>query len=119
VGRPVRDHHRPANVSLLIGQSVSPRIQAELKAEIAALEHVVDVPFLLTSVIGPAQLLVAAKVDFDDEASAGDIERISDEAEQRLVARHEGVRYVFLDPTAGHTAQAQVHLPQSDEPRNA
>jgi cation diffusion facilitator family transporter len=101
-----------ANMSLLIGQSVSPRLQAELKAEIAALDHVVDVPFLLTSVIGPAQLLVAAKVDFDDDASAGDIERISDEAEQRLVARHEGVRYVFLDPTAGDgRARAQVHQP--------
>jgi cation diffusion facilitator family transporter len=101
-----------ANVSLLIGQSVSPRLQAELKAEIAALDHVVDVPFLLTSVIGPAQLMVAAKVDFDDDVSAGDIERISDEAEQRLVARHEGVRYVFLDPTAGDgRARAQVHRP--------
>jgi cation diffusion facilitator family transporter len=101
-----------ANVSLLIGQSVSPRLQAELKAEIAALDHVVDVPFLLTSVIGPAQLLVAAKVDFDDDASAGDIERISDEAEQRLVARHDGVRYVFLDPTASDgRARAQAHRP--------
>jgi len=108
-----------ANVSLLIGQSVSPRIQAELKAEIAAMDHVVDVPFLLTSVIGPAQLMVAAKVDFDDDVTAGDIERISDEAEQRLVARHEGVRYVFLDPTAGNTARAQVHLPESDDSRNA
>jgi cation diffusion facilitator family transporter len=101
-----------ANVSLLIGQSVSPRIREELKAEIAALDHVVDVPFLLTSVIGPAQLLVAAKVDFDDDVSAGDIERISDEAERKLVERHEGVRYVFLDPTAGDgRARAQVHPP--------
>ena len=48
----------------------------QLTAEIAALDHVVDVPFLLTSVIGPGQLLVAAKVDFDDDATAGDIERI-------------------------------------------
>jgi cation diffusion facilitator family transporter len=102
-----------ANVSLLIGQSVSPRIQAELKAEIAELDHVVDVPFLLTSVIGPAQLLVAAKVDFDDDASAADIERVADEAERRLVSRHEGVRYVFLDPTAGDgRARAQVHPPE-------
>lgn len=101
-----------ANVSLLIGKSVSPRIQAELKAEIASLDHVVDVPFMLTSVIGPAQLLVAAKVDFDDDVSAGEIERISDEAERRLVGRHEGVRYVFLDPTAGDgKAQAQAHTP--------
>jgi divalent metal cation (Fe/Co/Zn/Cd) transporter len=109
-----------ANVSLLIGQSVSPRIQAQLKAEIAALDHVVDVPFLLTSVIGPAQLLVAAKVDFDDDASAGDVERVADEAERRLVARHEGVRYVFLDPTAGDgRARAQVHRPSAEEGRNA
>jgi cation diffusion facilitator family transporter len=101
-----------ANVSLLIGQSVSPRLQAELREEIAALDHVVDVPFLLTSVIGPAQLLVAAKVDFDDDASAADIERIADEAERRLVGRHEGVRYVFLDPTAGDgRARAQAHRP--------
>src|SRR4051794_29455008 len=109
-----------ANMSLLIGQSVPPRIQAELKAEISALVHVVDVPFLLTSVIGPAQLLVAAKVDFDDDVSAGEIERISDEAERRLVGRHEGVRYVFLDPTAGDgRARAQVHRPDAGEPRNA
>ena len=45
--------------------------------------------------------------------SAGDIERISDEAEKRLVARHEGVRYVFLDPTAEDgRARAQVHPPK-------
>jgi cation diffusion facilitator family transporter len=101
-----------ANVSLLIGQSVSPRMQAELKAEIAALDHVVDVSFLLTSVIGPAQLMVAAKVDFDDTATAADIERVADEAERRLVERHEGVRYVFLDPTAGDgRARAQVPPP--------
>jgi cation diffusion facilitator family transporter len=99
-----------ANVSLLIGQSVSPRIREELKAEIASLDHVVDVPFLLTSVIGPAQLLVAAKVDFDDATTAADIERIADEAERRLVRRHEGVRYVFLDPTPGDgRARARVH----------
>lgn len=101
-----------ANVSLLIGRSASARIEQELRREIAELEHVVDVPFLFTSVIGPAQLFVAAKVDFDDSASVADIERIADEAERRLVARHEGVRYVFLDPTAGDgRARMEVHPP--------
>jgi divalent metal cation (Fe/Co/Zn/Cd) transporter len=70
------------------------------------------VPFLLTSVIGPAQLVVAAKVDFDDNATAADIERVADEAERRLVARHEGVKYVFLDPTPGDGhARARAHRP--------
>ncbi|RBY81638.1 cation transporter [Geodermatophilus sp. TF02-6] len=101
-----------ANVSLLIGQAASPRIEEELRQEIAALEHVEDVPFLLTSVIGPGQLAVAAKVDFADDVTAGDIERTSDEAERRLVARHPGVRYVFLDPTTGDgRARAEAHRP--------
>jgi cation diffusion facilitator family transporter len=101
-----------ANMALLIGRSASPLIERRLREELAGLEHVSDVPFLLTSVIGPGQLLVAAKVDFDDNASAADIERIADEAERRLVARHEGIRYVFLDPTAGDgRARAQAHRP--------
>jgi cation diffusion facilitator family transporter len=104
-----------ANISLLIGQSVSPRVEAELRHEIAALDHVVAVPFLITTVIGPGHFLVAAKVDFDDAASAGEIERVSDEAERRLVARHAGVRFVFLDPTSGDgRAQAQAHRPAGD-----
>jgi cation diffusion facilitator family transporter len=104
-----------ANVSLLIGQSVSEALQNDLEDEIRSLDLVVDVPFLLTSVIGPGQLVVAAKVDFVDEASAGDIERVADEAEQRLVARFEGVRYVFLDPTAGNAARAQVRRRGDDD----
>jgi divalent metal cation (Fe/Co/Zn/Cd) transporter len=102
-----------ANVSLLIGQSASPRIEEELRREISGLPHVQDVPFLITSVIGPGQLVVAAKVDFTDDATADDIEQTADEAERRLVARHEGVRYVFLDPTAGDgNAQVQAHRPE-------
>jgi cation diffusion facilitator family transporter len=102
-----------ANVSLLIGQSVAPRLQDELRAEIAGLPQVDDVPVLLTTVIGPGQLAVMAKVDFADTATVADIERASDEAERRLVARHEGVRYVFLDPTPGDgRARAEVHRPE-------
>src|ERR1700712_226365 len=90
-----------ANKSLLIGQSASPRIERELREEIAALDHVDAVPLLLTSIIGPGKILVAAKVDFDDTSTVADIEAVSDEAERRLVAKHEGVQYVFLDPTPG------------------
>jgi cation diffusion facilitator family transporter len=101
-----------ANVSLLIGQSASPLIERRLREEIRALDHVVDVPFLITSVIGPGQLVVAAKVDFVDTATAAEIEAVADEAERRLVAEHDGVRYVFLDPTAGDgRARIQAHRP--------
>ncbi|GAA4728991.1 cation diffusion facilitator family transporter [Modestobacter marinus] len=99
-----------ANVSLLIGQSVPDSVREQLRAEIAGLEQVDAVPFLLTSVIGPGQLIVSAKVDFADTATVADIEAASDEAERRLVARHGGVRYVFLDPTPGD-GQARAAAP--------
>jgi cation diffusion facilitator family transporter len=102
-----------ANISLLIGQSVPGATQQELKDELSGLDQVDDVPFLLTTVIGPGQLLVAAKVDFADTATVADIERASDEAERRLVARHPGVRYVFLDPTPGD-GRAQVAAPAAE-----
>jgi cation diffusion facilitator family transporter len=102
-----------ANVSLLIGQSVPGTTRQELTDELAAIDQVDDVPFLLTTVIGPGQLLVAAKVDFADGATVADIERASDEAERRLVARHPGVRYVFLDPTPGD-GRAQVAAPSPE-----
>lgn len=101
-----------ANVSLFIGQSISPRLQDELRRELEGLDQVSAVPVLMTTVIGPGQLIVMAKVDFDDTATVADIERASDEAERRLVARHSGVRYVFLDPTSGDgRARADVHPP--------
>ena len=102
-----------ANISLLIGQSVPGSTQQVLKDELQAMDLVDDVPFLLTTVIGPGQLLVAAKVDFADGASVADIERASDEAERRLVGRHGGVRYVFLDPTPGD-GRASVAAPPAE-----
>ena len=47
------------------------------------------------------------------ESALADFEH-ADEAERRLVERHEGIRYVFLDPTAGDgRARAQAHEPES------
>jgi cation diffusion facilitator family transporter len=102
-----------ANISLLIGQSVPGATQQELRDELLAMDLVDDVPFLITSVIGPGQLLVAAKVDFADTSTVADLERAADEAERRLVARHPGVRYVFLDPTPGD-GHAQVAAPAAE-----
>jgi cation diffusion facilitator family transporter len=103
-----------ANVSLLIGQAVPEALERELRAEIIAMDQIDAVPFLLTDVVGPGRLLVAAKVDFRDDATVADIESAADEAERRLVARHPAVRYVFLDPTH-HDRSARVRAPEPDE----
>lgn len=90
-----------SNVSLLVGRAVPRRIHAEIHNEIVALPLVERIETLLTMQLGPADILVAAKVDFADDASGADIEATADEAEARLVARYPGIQYVFLDPTRG------------------
>jgi cation diffusion facilitator family transporter len=87
------------NSVLLIGRAADPRLQERMLQELQSLGGVVDVPELITSVLGPEELLVAARVRFTPECSADDIARIADEAERRFLAVHPGVREVFLDPT--------------------
>jgi len=87
------------NLSLLIGRSASPALQATLRAELESSPGVLSVPVFAAVVIGPGDVLVAAKVHFADGSLAVNIEGAADEAERRLRARFPGVRYVFLDPT--------------------
>jgi cation diffusion facilitator family transporter len=91
-----------SNASLLVGRSVPRRVHNEIAAELAGIPIVVAVPTLLTMQLGPGDVLVAAKVDFDDDVTGGEIEAASDEAERRLRARYPQIRYVFLDPTRGN-----------------
>jgi cation diffusion facilitator family transporter len=88
-----------SNVSLLVGQAVPRRARDAIEAELASLPTVDRIDTLLTMRLGPDDVLVAAKVDFADDATGADIEAAADEAERRLAAKHPGIRYVFLDPT--------------------
>ncbi|MFB9236363.1 cation diffusion facilitator family transporter [Plantactinospora siamensis] len=93
------------NVSLLVGQAVPPRVHEAIREELAGLPTVTRVDTLLTMQLGPDDVLVAAKVDFVDEATGADIEAGSDEAERRLTERYPNIRYVFLDPTSSRRAE--------------
>ncbi len=88
-----------SNVTLLVGRAVPRRIRDEIAAELRSVPAVTAVPTLFTMQVGPGEILVAAKVDFDDTADGARIEEASDEAERRLRSRYPGIRYVFLDPT--------------------
>lgn len=89
------------NKSLLVGQSAPPRIEEAIRSELESVREIDHVVSVVTMLIGPAALLVAAKVDFSDVVMAADIEAASERAEKRLVERFPGIRYVFLDPTPG------------------
>jgi len=90
-----------SNASLLVGRAVPRRIHNQIADDLAEIPVVTAVPTLLTMQLGPGDILVAAKVDFDDDVSGAEIEEASDEAERRLRSRYPGIRYVFLDPTRG------------------
>jgi cation diffusion facilitator family transporter len=89
-----------ANTSLLVGRSAPLGLDAVLRAELESLPGVLSVPVFVTTVTGPRRLLVAAKVEFRDDFTTDDLERVADEAERRLIARFPGIEHVFLDPTA-------------------
>jgi cation diffusion facilitator family transporter len=90
------------NTSLLVGRAAPLGLDRELRAELESLPGVLSVPVFVTTVTGPRRLLVAAKVEFRDDFTTDDLERVADEAERRMLARFPGIDHVFLDPTAVH-----------------
>lgn len=62
---------------------------------------VVEVLELTTLIQGPTEILIAAKIDFRDLASAADVEWACERAERRLRERFPSVKRVYLDPTPG------------------
>ncbi|MEV0429237.1 cation diffusion facilitator family transporter [Micromonospora sp. NPDC050495] len=109
-----------SNISLLVGRAVSDRVHRRIERELSALPHVDRVDTLMTMFLGPADILVAAKVDFDDEASGADIEAAADQAERRLTERFPEIGYVFLDPTRSRPGAARrgTRLVQEDDGRS-
>ncbi|MFC4147710.1 cation diffusion facilitator family transporter [Micromonospora mangrovi] len=88
-----------SNISLLVGRAVPERLHREIEHDLAGLPTVDRIDTLLTMQLGPDDILVAAKVDFLDDATGADIEAAADEAERRLTERYPEIGYVFLDPT--------------------
>ncbi|WP_157244830.1 cation diffusion facilitator family transporter [Nonomuraea typhae] len=88
-----------ANLSLLIGQAAPRQVETEIRALLLAQPEVEDVVELLTMYLGPGRLLVAAKIDFDDAASAAGVEIACDQVDRRLREHVPVVTQVFLDPT--------------------
>jgi divalent metal cation (Fe/Co/Zn/Cd) transporter len=90
----------------LIGEAVPENIRNDLTRVINESVGVDVVVELMTMRLGPDDVLVAARVDVDDTATGGDLERVADEVERRIKASHPEVRHVFLDPTAATTVSS-------------
>jgi cation diffusion facilitator family transporter len=88
------------NMSLLIGRSVPERILTQIRELILTPENVAGVGDLAAVLLGPDEVLVAAKVDFVDSVSAAEVEETCELIERDLADRFSIIRQVYLDPTA-------------------
>jgi cation diffusion facilitator family transporter len=84
--------------ALLIGEGASPDVVASI-ARIARAEPGVEhANALLTVHLGPRQVVAALSIDFVDEISAGEVERIVARIEDRIRARHPEIVTIFIKP---------------------
>jgi cation diffusion facilitator family transporter len=84
---------------LLIGKSADPRALAQIRAEIEQTSGVDALVELLTMQLGPDHLIIAARVDLDNELSGGQAEDLASDIDKRLAERLSVTPHVFIDPT--------------------
>ncbi|GAA3032714.1 cation diffusion facilitator family transporter [Streptosporangium longisporum] len=106
------------NVSLLIGQAAPASIAERIGEEIRAMPEVENVVELLTMMMGPGEILVAARIDFVDEATGASLERAADRVERTLKEHFPQIVQVFLDPTPGLGAREDPDAGDGSETRD-
>jgi cation diffusion facilitator family transporter len=86
---------------LLTGAAARPEEREAIERVLEDSAHIDEVIELLTMVLGPNALLVAARVDLADAQAAEEIERAMTDVAQDVRAAVPDVTEVFLDPTPG------------------
>jgi cation diffusion facilitator family transporter len=84
---------------LLIGEAALPEEQDALRAVLDECNGVDEVVDLLTMALGPATLLVAARLDLAPDLDSDAVEELAADLDRALREAVPGVAYVFLDPT--------------------
>src|SRR3954452_7257780 len=93
------------NQEFLIGKAASPELRQAIAEAIRDTSGVDAVLELLTMRLSPDQVLVAARVDLNDELTPEQIEQAADEIDDLVRERFPDVRHVFLDPTPDKSDQ--------------
>ena len=85
---------------LLIGEAALPETVAAIRSAIEARREVCGIGAVVTVQLAPDIVFAAADVDFADDVSAGEIERLIAEVESSLNASHPDVRSLYIKPQA-------------------
>lgn len=89
---------------LLIGEGADQATIQGIRQLTAVQEHVHHVNEVLTLHMGPDFILVNISVDFKDNVSAGDMERIISELDQQIKTKFPHVKRVFVEAEARRAA---------------
>jgi len=89
---------------LLVGASATPDEREAIERVLEDHRDVREVKELLTMVLGPNALLVAARLDLRDDLLAGRVEHLADELDQDLRRAVPDITEVFVDATPGGTS---------------
>jgi cation diffusion facilitator family transporter len=84
--------------SLLLGESATPEDLAKIEAEIEASEGVTTVIHVLTQHIGPDELLVAVKLEFDRSLTIEGLAAAIDACEARIRAAVPIANRIYIEP---------------------
>jgi divalent metal cation (Fe/Co/Zn/Cd) transporter len=88
------------NRSLIVGEAADPRLQEALTELLSSYPQVTSVQELLTMVTGRQEVLVAARLDLEDDLRAAEVEALARRMERDIAAAHPTVRHFFVDVTA-------------------
>jgi len=86
---------------LLIGSAALPEERKAIEEAIEDYDEVEEVEELLTMVLGPNAVMVAARVNLRDDIGADRVEKVSSAIDERLQEVVPDVTEVFLDATPG------------------
>jgi cation diffusion facilitator family transporter len=92
--------------SLLIGESATLTTSKEIEDALESHPQVLRVIHMRTQHMGPDQLLVAAKLEFDAQLSISDLARVIDEAEASVRARVPIAVRIYLEPDLHREVEA-------------
>lgn len=84
--------------SLLIGESATPEDERSIEETIVGTPSVRRLISLRTEHIGPEEILVAAKVEFDQTLTMAELAKIIDDAEARIRTALPSAKRIFIEP---------------------
>ncbi|KAA9153074.1 cation transporter [Amycolatopsis acidicola] len=86
------------NLGLLIGRQADPVVVRGIREALARAPEIEAVVDLQTMLLGTDQILVCARVDFDDSLGAADVERACVRLASELHQAYSDVEEVFIEP---------------------